>query len=226
MGFEALFVIGLLGIILTSVMGSIRFGHHAMHGGRAHHTGLKVPVKHLPPAGQHHTSALPHHNAGVSKEANMVNAHATTLASAKHFNFLVLIPSPLDIFSLCFGAGAAGLLATGHVASSWLPFIAVFGALLFAFGIVRPFFGVLMNFASEPSDGLEGTVAMTAEAITKFDAEGRGLVRVNMEGQLVQLLGRLCPEEIESAQIVRKGDQLVITEVDAKKGTCVVTREL
>jgi hypothetical protein len=132
----------------------------------------------------------------------------------------------MDLFSLCFGAGIAGMLAMGHVDAAMLTTVAVVGALVFCLGVTRPLVGVMMRFASTPSEGLEGTVALTAEAMTKFDAKGQGLVCVKMEGQLVQLLGRLSAEDLEHGTHVHKGEQVVVTEVDSKKGTCIVTREL
>jgi hypothetical protein len=104
--------------------------------------------------------------------------------------------------------------------------VAVLGALFFCLVVTRPLFTLMLKFASTPSEGLEGTVALTAEAMTKFDEKGQGLVCVNMEGQLVQLLGRLSPEDMVHGVAVSKGQQVVVTEVDSKRGTCTVTREL
>ena len=73
---------------------------------------------------------------------------------------------------------------------------------------------------------MEGAVAGTAEVITNFDHTGKGLVKVNMDGQIVQLLARLEPAEVAKGVAVNKGDQVVLTEVNAKASTCTVTREL
>ena len=51
-------------------------------------------------------------------------------------------------------------------------------------------------------------------------------MRVNLDGQLVQLLGRLNEDEVARGVTVNKGDQVVVTEVNPTASTCTVTREL
>jgi hypothetical protein len=127
---------------------------------------------------------------------------------------------------MCLGAGAAGTVLKPFVATHWLLFCAILGALVFDFGIVRPYMGFLMRFASRPSEGLEGTVYQEAEAITGFDASGSGLIRVVLDGQNVQLLAKLDDLEIDKGIRVRKGEKVYIVEVDAARNSCRVTREL
>lgn len=108
-----------------------------------------------------------------------------------------------------------------------LPYIvAALGAIAFDFGVVRPMFALLFRCASKPSEGLEGTVALPAEAITKFDERGQGLVLVNMEGQLVQLLAKLEGGDVAGGVVVHKGDRVIVTSVNSQANTCRVTREL
>lgn len=87
-------------------------------------------------------------------------------------------------------------------------------------------FALAMRFASQPTAGLEGLVAKPAEAITNFDERGMGMVKLIMDGQIVQLLATLEPGELAQGMRVRKGDQVVLLDVDPHKNTCCVTREL
>lgn len=233
MVFEWLFGLGIFGVFVMALLGFVhgghwgaRSGHHLSAGGHGH-AALGMPAHgHAGHAGVRVAGSTK----GVATPASDLAATSHTSAMQQShgqpFSLLSLLPSPLDVFSLCTGAGAAGLLAQGHVATQYLTVIAVLGGLFLDFLIVRPMFAALAQFASKPSAGLEGTVAYQAEAITKFDERGRGLVCVSMEGQLVQLLARLTPAEFAEGAVVRKGDQVVVTEVNPKKGTCLVTREL
>ena len=60
-------------------------------------------------------------------------------------------------------------------------------------------------------------------AVTDFDSKGYGLVRLNLDGQVVQLLGQLAPEEQLGAR-VRSGETLFVRSVDPGKQRCVVCR--
>jgi hypothetical protein len=136
------------------------------------------------------------------------------------------LPTPLDLFSFCVGAGLSGALFQKVVLGSSIWIIAALGGLVFDFLVVRQIFALAFKFASKPSLGLEALVASPAEAITRFDDKGMGMVRVVMEGQVVQLLATLSPSESASGVTVHKGDQVILLEVDPKRNTCFVTREL
>lgn len=101
--------------------------------------------------------------------------------------------------------------------------MAILGALVLNHALIKPLIGFLLGFASKPSEGLEGTVAHEAEAITGFDARGQGLVSLVVDGESVQVLARLQPGESGS---VRKGDRVVVLDVDPVKNQLTVTREL
>lgn len=133
--------------------------------------------------------------------------------------------SPMNIFATCLAMGGIGVLLQSRFAF-WLTFVlAAAGGIAFTVLIVRPLFRLLLGFSSKPSQGLEGTIATMAEAASSFDANGRGLVKVVLDGEIVQLLGQLAANEVQTGRTVRKGDQIVITDVDAKRGVCTVSNE-
>jgi hypothetical protein len=134
--------------------------------------------------------------------------------------------SPIDVFALMAGAGAAGTLLK-TVFSGWaLGTCAVLGGLVFAGGVIRPTMGLLMRFASRPSDGLEGEVSSIGEATTRFDANGQGVIKLILDEQVVQLLAKLDASEREKGVQVCKGEKVVVVSVDAVRNSCVVSREL
>lgn len=134
--------------------------------------------------------------------------------------------SPLDIFAYCMGAGAAGELLKKLLPANAVIVVAVACALAFNFGVIKPLLGWFMRFATRESEGLEGQVAQTAEAVTRFDDAGRGLVRMTLDGQIVQLLAILDSDELARGVRVAKGDGVLVVGVDAARNTCRVTREL
>jgi len=130
----------------------------------------------------------------------------------------------MDLFAMALGAGAAGVLLGGVLSPRSLVWAAVAGALVFNFLVIKPIFGLAMKFVTNPSEGLEGTVALTATATTRFDEEGKGLVQLTLDGQLVQLLAALDPAERELGEKVVKGDQVTVLQVDAHRNRCTVSK--
>jgi hypothetical protein len=197
-------------------------GHHGLAGG---HT----------PVGGHGHASLPsqghgpiaHHSgtAAISKTGHHLKLPSSpgdrALASK-----LLLAVSPIDVFSLALGAGATGIFLGPLIPANWLVWCAVLGAIVFDFGVVKPLIGFLARFVSRPSDGLEGQVAQMAEAISAFDHNGRGLVKLALDGQIVQLLANLDTGERERGIPVAKGDTVLVIEVDPGKNSCKVSREL
>jgi len=102
--------------------------------------------------------------------------------------------------------------------------VASLGAgLLFEWGLVAPLWRFLFRFASEPALTLESVVSDEARAVTSFDANGNGLVAVELDGQVVQLLATLNASERATARRVRAGDRLRIEAVDDTRNRCTVT---
>jgi hypothetical protein len=134
--------------------------------------------------------------------------------------------SPLDLFSFAFGAGATGILLKTLVAATVLPWVAALGALLFNFALVKPIMGAFLKFAATPSEGLEGSIAKSGVALTRFDHDGRGLVCLTLDGASVQVLAMLDRDEHARGVQVAKGDPVTVIEVDSNRNTCRVTREL
>ena len=122
--------------------------------------------------------------------------------------------SPLGAFSLCLGAGAAGMI-TGR----W--WWAILGALLFWKLVIEPLQELLLRFASDPAKNLEGARASEAIALSRFDASGQGMVSLTVDGQVRRVLAKLS--EGEPREIV-VGEKLVVVDVDTKRNTCRVAR--
>lgn len=206
--YAVLLAIGFFGIVGMACAGFIHIGPH-VHGGHHGH-GPLLRGGH----GAHHTG---HHGGHHSGHAH---GHGARFDLKSLFSF-----SPLDLFSYCAGAGMGAFLARPYVQKSFLPWFAIAGALLFDLCFTRTIANLIGKFGAEPSTGLEGTVAKSGEAVTNFDADGRGLIRLTLDGQIVQLLATLDRQELDAGVRVRRGESVFIVEVDSQRNRCLVSRE-
>lgn len=220
--YALLFLVGFFGFLGLAALSAVHSGHHShAHGhgdgpldasGHAHANTAFHGAKVGAGKGAHH--AQPHH------------AHGKGGLKGMKFRPWWML-TPFDVLAYCTGAGAVGeILRQAGQRPDIVLAAAIVGAVAFDFAIAKPLLNALLKFESRQSDGLEGSVAQEVEALTRFDAQGRGLVLVHLDGQIVQVLGILEREEHERGVTVAKGDRLWVVSIDAAKNTCRVTREL
>jgi hypothetical protein len=131
--------------------------------------------------------------------------------------------SPRLLFSFFVGFGAGGIFATSLAEP--LRLAAAFAAgIAFEALFVGPMWRFLFRFESREASTLESAIEDEARAVTGFDANGNGLVALELDGQLVQLLATLAPDERARGVRIRSGDLVRIAEVDAARGRCTVTQ--
>jgi hypothetical protein len=164
-----------------------------------------------------------HHLSGHGAHFHAKSGHSAK--GSRWSGFLAALISPVVIISLLLGFGATGLLLRPF-AAHWplflLPLVAAIDAGLFERYLVQPLWRLLFGFASPPAQTLESLVAEEGRAVTNFDASGHGLVVVDLDGQVRQLLGSLAPGERTGGERVRSGDRLVIRAVDPRRNSCTV----
>lgn len=247
--FTILFYTGILGIVASLFLGFARFGHHRGggsthragplqpgvghhalgpgHSSSGHQAGMKGTPSHGASPAQANSSATP---AGGHGHASTSGTPAPTLAPRMTFQTFFMVGfgiiSPLNIFAFCLAFGATGLLLSHFIAARWLTTLAILAGLIFTFGVIGPMMSLLMKFESTPSSGLQGLVSAPVSAISAFDDSGRGLVLVELDGQLRQVLAKLDPHEISNGIKVHKGDQLYVMEVDSQSNQILVSKEL
>ena len=62
-----------------------------------------------------------------------------------------------------------------------------------------------------------------ARAVTDFDSSGHGLIAIDLDGQVVQVLGRLVTADRSAGVRVRTGDVLFVEAVDTRRNSCTVS---
>lgn len=185
-----------------ATMGLLSLGHHAGHG----HHGRAASHSH-----SHH------HHGHARAKVSVQGAHGKWSRAA------LSILSPRTLFSLLLGVGLVGRVAESRLAGVPLVLTAVAGGILFELLLVGPLWNFLLRFASKPALTLESVVTDHATAVTAFDRDGRGLVAVELDGQVVQLLGTLQSADQKAGIRIRAGDRVRIDEVDAARNRCFVS---
>ncbi len=172
-----------------------------------------------------------HHSAGHAHPHSHAQAHGAQShgvrggRASRASGWLLGLFSPLALFSLCIGAGVSGLaLKNEHWSALTVALLAAGGGIAFYSVIVRPLMGLLFRFASTPSSALEGTLGSEAEVTTAFDASGRGVVSLLLDGQLVRLLATLEESDRAIRTAIRPGEKLVVTSIDTAANSCRVAR--
>src|SRR5207248_4518084 len=186
-----------LGIMGLSGFAHTVGGHHGAHAGHSSHTG-------------HHAVSV---RAGARGGGGRFGGRA-----------LWALLSPRPLFSMLVGFGAVGLIFHSIVPGTLLLVLAAVGGLGFEFGLMRPLWNFLFRFESAPALTLESCIGDEARAATTFDAKGNGLVALELDGQVVQLLGTLHREDRDAGVRVRAGDPVRIDEVDPERNRCTVRR--
>ena len=198
-----------LGAAGLGIMGLSGFAHTV-----GHHGG------HAANGGHHGASA----RAGMRGGARSAGVRGGGVRGAGRLGGRALwaLLSPRPLFSLLVGFGAVGLILQPMVPAVLLLPLAVLGAGVFEFGVMRPLWNFLFRFESAPAMTLESCIGDEARAATTFDAKGNGLIALELDGQVVQVLGSLRPEDRVAGIRVRAGDPVLIDDVDAARNRCTV----
>ena len=130
--------------------------------------------------------------------------------------------SPRLLFSLMVGFGAGGI-AAAPLGEPWQLGVAFVAAAAFESLLVGPLWRFLFRFESRAAATLESAIEDEGRAVTGFDANGNGLVAVDVDGQVIQLLATLSADERSRGIRIHSGDRVRIAEVDAARGRCTVT---
>lgn len=221
-------VLGAAGLGAMAVAGAAHLGGDAgSHAGG--HTDGHLGTH----AGSHtgsHAAGLPNvghaapSDSGLHAAPPVIHAGADTGAGASWLHdALVGFASPRAVFTVLLGFGLTGILGRGFLGGALLAGVALAGGVLLEAGVVRPLWNFLFRFASAPAQTLESALLGAATAATSFNRDGEGLVAVEVDGQIIQCLGRLGTDDRALGVRVRAGDRLRVDDVDARRQRCTVS---
>jgi hypothetical protein len=186
--------LGGVGLVAMAFSGS---GRHGQHGSGSH-------------GGGH----------GGAQHGSHAHAHASSHGAT---HALLALMSPRVLFSMCLGLGTTGVLLRGHFGGLALFAAALVGGVLFDRIIVTPIWNFTFRFASNPALTLESALLGEATAVTRFDANGQGIIAIEVDGQMVQLLGTLQADDRALGTKVLAGMRLRVEDVDAARNRCTVS---
>ena len=163
-----------------------------------------------------------HGHAGHGHGGHAAAGHTHTSHVPASSRFLSMM-SPRVLFSVSLGLGTAGLALRPVLGGPILFAAALTTGIIFERFLVAPLWNFLFRFASTPALTLESAVSDEARAVTSFDANGQGLIAVELDGQSVQLLGTLQRSDRDMHIRVPAGARLRIEEVDSARNRCIVS---
>jgi hypothetical protein len=203
---------------------------HEVHGVGAPHIGAShghsiAPshgIAHGSGAGHAHVDAhLPHLKDGARVT---VHTHEPNVHPDGWTSHVLSWLSPRVLFNVLVGFGATGLIVERLVGPFLALPIALIGGIAFESVVVRPIFNSLFRFESRPAQTLESALMSEGRAVTGFDANGNGLISLELGGEVVQVLGTQLNEEREAGVRIRAGDIVRIEEIDDTRNRCTVSR--
>lgn len=193
-------ILGAAGLLGMAATGLGRHGHGG--GGHGGHGGAH--------AGSH---AGHHGGAGASHGA----AHGGAVAATW------LLMTPRFLFALLLGFGIAGVLLQSLLGGIVLLAAAVAGAVIVERALVNPLWKLALRFASNPATTLDGAIESDAVAVSNFDRNGQGIIAVEVDGHVQQVLATLCAADQAAGARVRAGQRVRIDEVDGERQRCSVS---
>jgi len=196
-------------------LGAMALGGLGTHGGHGHSAGHAHGAH--TPGGSHVHGVHAHDASAHSVQARSASAPGITPS------LVWLLSSRCLVFSLLLGFGAAGELVRPFAGGVVQAAVAALGAVLFERFLVTPLWNFSMRFASAPAQTLESAVTDEATAVTAFDAQGHGIVSLEVDGQIVQVLATLRATDRELGGRIRAGQRVRIEDVNADQNRCTVS---
>ena len=212
--------LGGTGLAAMAVGGLAHLGH-AGHGGHGGHVGDTAHLGHSAAGHAGHVHGGHAHGAHGHTGTHSASHGARDHGSQGAPNVIYSLLSPRVLFALLVGFGAGGLLAS-PLGEPWRAGAAIIAAAALEGLLVGPLWRMLFRFESSPALTLESAIEDDARAVMGFDANGQGLVALDVDGQIVQLLATLAPDDRARGARVRTGDVVRVSSIDAARNRCTV----
>jgi len=176
------------------------------HGGHGHSGGHGAGHGHAGGSSHGHGSSHAHGDAGG----------ASQLAS-------MALMSPRFILAGLLGFGLVGVAMQSFVGGITLLLVALVGAVAVERLLFNPIWKFAMRFASNPANTLESATFGEAKVVSNFDRNGQGIVAVEVDGQIQQILATLSETDRAKGASVRAGQLVRVEEVDGARHRCTVS---
>ena len=186
-----------LGVMAVSGLGRHGGGTHG-HGGHGH-------------GGHGHAGGHGHGHAGGP--GGGIGAQAATW----------MLMSPRFVFAGLLGFGLIGVAFRSWIGGIALLGVAIAGGIIIERLLVAPLWKLSMRFASNPANTLESATFSEAKVVSNFDRNGQGIVALEVDGQVQQVLATLTEADRAKGVRVRAGQLVRVDEVDGARHRCTVS---
>jgi hypothetical protein len=201
-------ILGAVGLSAMAIAGLGRHGHGGTsHGGHGHagHGGAHVGGH----GGHSHSVSAGHHGHGDIGGASRIAG--------------VALMSPRFILAGLLGFGLVGIALQTILGGITLLLVAIVGAVAVERLLFNPIWKFAMRFASNPANTLESATFGEAKVVSNFDRNGQGIVAVEVDGQIQQILATLSETDRAKGASVRAGQLVRVEEVDGARHRCTVS---
>jgi hypothetical protein len=134
-----------------------------------------------------------------------------------------MLMSPRFVFAGLLGFGLIGVALKSLLGGILLLGAAIVGGILIERLLVAPLWKLSMRFASNPANTLESATFSEAKVVSNFDRNGQGIVAVEVDGQVQQILATLTEADRARGARVRAGQLVRVDEVDGARHRCTVS---
>jgi hypothetical protein len=216
--------------VVSLLTGAVGMGAMALGGATSHGHSGGTAHGHSGGVGHGHATGASHSHgtdagrggavSGVAHGGSMAVHHAV---GSSTWRTVWAVVSPRVLFSVLLGLGATGVVFRPLLGGVLLFVAACAGGVIFERGIVAPIWNFALRFASRPALSLESAVTDEATVVSTFNTSGQGLVEIEIDGRMVQVLGTLQSPDLAAGVRPRTGDRVRIEAVDADRNRCTVS---
>ena len=204
----------LFSVILGAVgLGAMAVAGLGRHGGGSHGHG----------GGSHggHGHAGGHGHGGHSHSGHHGHGHGDAGGASQLASMALM--SPRFLLAGLLGFGLVGTALQSFVGGITLLVVALIGAVAVERLLFNPIWKFAMRFASNPANTLESATFSEAKVVSNFDRNGQGIIAVEVDGQIQQILATLCETDRAKGASVRAGQLVRVDEVDGARHRCTVS---
>ncbi|HEY4320013.1 MAG TPA: hypothetical protein VGM77_02455 [Gemmatimonadales bacterium] len=194
-------ILGLVGLAAMAVTGIGRHGSGG-HGGHGGHGGG-------------------HAGHGGSHAGHGSHAGAHGISGGRIAGWALM--SPRLLFAALIGFGLAGIALRSLLGGTVLLLVAILAGIVVERLFVNPLWNFAMRFASNPALTIESATFSEARVVSNFDHHGQGIIALEVDGQVQQILATLSPEDRANGARVRAGQLVRVDEVDGARHRCIVS---
>ena len=135
-----------------------------------------------------------------------------------------MLMAPRLLFAGLLGFGLIGIALQTLLGGIALLLVAIAGAIVVERVLINPLWKFALRFASNPATTLASATMGEAIAVSNFDKNGQGIISIEVDGHVQQVLATLQGSDLASGVRIRAGQSVRVDEVDEARQRCIVSK--